>query len=195
MNTQLVCPKCGVFNDVEDSKCWKCKRPITEEDKQSALNRAAQAAAEKQQYDNLSQAEKDHLLINKARNNGDWSIIPEDVLKRATDKIILTTSFQLAAHEISNEVAVISAEVVYGMNIFRDLFAGIRDIVGGRSVAVQKVLRNSRDTVLYELKKEALMVDAEAVIAIDLDYQEISGGEKNGMIMLVASGTAVNISK
>ena len=59
------------------------------------------------------------------------------------------------------------------MNIFKDLFAGVRDIVGGRSEAVQKTMRDSRKTVLYELKKEAYEVGANAVVGVDLDYVEL----------------------
>ena len=77
------------------------------------------------------------------------------------------------------------------MNIFKDLFAGIRDIVGGRSEAVQKTMRDSRRTALYELKKEAHMVGANAVVGVDLDYMEMSSA--GSMVLLVASGTAVVI--
>ena len=79
------------------------------------------------------------------------------------------------------------------MNIFRDFFAGIRDIFGGRSAATQTVLRDARKAALSELRREALMVGGDAVIAIDLDYQELSGGGKNGMLMIVASGTAIKL--
>ena len=79
------------------------------------------------------------------------------------------------------------------MNIFKDLFAGVRDIVGGRSKAVQNTLRDSRRTALYKLKKEAYEVGANAVVGVDLDYIELSGG--TGMIILVASGTAVIIEE
>ena len=89
----------------------------------------------------------------------------------------------------------ISIECVFGMNVFRDMFAGIRDIIGGRSSATQKVLRDARRTALTELRGEALMVGADAVIGIDLDYQELSGGGKSGMLMIVASGTAVALKK
>lgn len=195
MSTQITCPKCGVYNDVQDFKCWKCNRPITPEEKEPVLRQAAIKQAEEERYNALSQEEKDRQILEKAKNLGDWSIVPEGILKGAAKKITLTTSFQLAQQEISSEVAIVTAEVAYGMNIFRDLFAGVRDIVGGRSGAVQKVLRDARNTVLFELRKEALMVGADAVIAVDLDYQELSGGEKNGMIMLIASGTAVTVVK
>jgi uncharacterized protein YbjQ (UPF0145 family) len=79
------------------------------------------------------------------------------------------------------------------MNIFKDLFAGVRDIVGGRSEAVQHTMREARKTALHELKREAYLVGANAVVGVDLDYVELSTG--GSMVMLVASGTAVVIEK
>lgn len=78
------------------------------------------------------------------------------------------------------------------MNMFKDMFTQIRNIVGGRSDTVQKAMRESRKTTLYELKKEAYLVGANAVVGVDLDYVEIGGAGSN-MILLVASGTAVVI--
>ena len=107
--------------------------------------------------------------------------------------VILTTSINIAGKEIEQEIEVITAECVYGMHVFKDLFAAFRDFFGGRSKAVQDTLRDARRTALTELRREALIVGADAVIAVDLDYQELSGGQKNGMLMLVASGTAVRL--
>ena len=80
------------------------------------------------------------------------------------------------------------------MNIFKDLFAGVRNIVGGRSKAVQDTMRDARRTTLYELKKEAHAVGANAVVGVDLDYVELAGAGSS-MVMLVASGTAVVIEE
>lgn len=79
------------------------------------------------------------------------------------------------------------------MNIFKDIFAGVRHIVGGKSKATQDILRDARKTVLKELRKEAYLVGANAVIAVDLDYSEFSGGGKS-MLFVVASGTPVEVS-
>lgn len=106
------------------------------------------------------------------------------------DAILLTT--ETAPNLlITKRIEIVTAEVAYGMNIFRDLFASVRDIVGGRSEAVQKTMRDARRTALYELKKEAHLVGANAVVGVDLDYVELSSG--SNMVMLVASGTAVVI--
>lgn len=77
------------------------------------------------------------------------------------------------------------------MNIFKDLFAGVRDVVGGRSKAVQENMREARRTALFELKREAYEVGANAVVGVDLDYVELSSS--GSMVLLVASGTAVRI--
>ena len=75
---------------------------------------------------------------------------------------------------ITKRIEIVTAECAFGMNIVKDLFAGIREIVGGRSEAVQKSMRDSRKTALYELKKEAYAVGANAVVGVDLDYEYTS---------------------
>ncbi len=110
----------------------------------------------------------------------------------AIEAITLTT--ETAPNlKITKRIEIVTAECAFGMNIFKDLFAGVRDIVGGRSEAVQKTMRNSRKTALYELKKEAYEVGANAVVGVDLDYVELSSA--GSMVMLVASGTAVVIEE
>jgi len=113
--------------------------------------------------------------------------------KEKFDKInSITLTTETAPNlNITKRIEIVTAEVAFGMNIFKDLFAGIRDIVGGRSEAVQATMRDSRRTALYELKKEAHAVGANAVVGVDLDYVELSGA--GAMVMLVASGTAVVI--
>jgi len=113
-------------------------------------------------------------------------------LSKAIHAIVLTTETAPNLN-ITKRIEIVTAECAFGMNIFKDLFAGVRDIVGGRSEAVQKTMRDSRKTVLYELKKEAYEVGANAVVGVDLDYVEMSS--VGSMVMLVASGTAVMIEE
>ena len=110
----------------------------------------------------------------------------------ATSRIMLTTETAPNLN-ITKRIEIVTAECAFGMNMFKDLFAGVRDIVGGRSEAVQKTMRDSRRTALYELKKEAYEVGANAVVGVDLDYVELSNN--GSMVMLVASGTAVVIEE
>ena len=109
---------------------------------------------------------------------------------KKTYNVKLTTTPTFPNLEIEEVKGVITAECVFGMNVFKDFFAGVTDFFGGRSESSQKVLRDARETCLNELKKEAYELGADGVIGIDLDYSEISGKGK-GMLFLVASGTAV----
>jgi uncharacterized protein YbjQ (UPF0145 family) len=104
---------------------------------------------------------------------------------------IMLTTETAPKLNITKRIEIVTAECAFGMNLFKDLFAGVRDIVGGRSKAVQQTMRDSRRTALYELKREAYEVGANAVVGVDLDYVELSGA--GNMVMLVASGTAVVI--
>ena len=107
--------------------------------------------------------------------------------RKKTYDVKLTTTPTYPNLEIEEVKGVITSECVFGMNVFRDFFAGMTDFFGGRSEASQKVLRDARETCLNELKKEAYELGADGVIGIDLDYSEISGKGK-GMLFLVASG-------
>lgn len=106
----------------------------------------------------------------------------------------LTTTPNLEGWRVSETLDVVTAECAFGMNLFRDMFAGMSDTFGGRSQATQKVLRDARKTVLTELKHEAARIDASAVLGVRLDYSEISGKGKS-MLFVVASGTAVKAER
>lgn len=108
--------------------------------------------------------------------------------------VILTTAPYLEGYKVDATLEVITSECVYGLNLFSDFFSSMRDTFGGRSKTTQKALRKARRTCLEELKKEASEIGANAVIAIDLDYSEFSGKGKS-MLFIVASGTAVHVSK
>lgn len=136
---------------------------------------------------------KNEKEIQEAIANKDYAVLPTEVIDELAKDILLSTETMLEGVHIEERIEVVTAECVFGMNLFRDFFAGIRDVFGGRSAASQKVLRDLRRTCLTELKREALLVGANAVIAIDLDYSEISGDDKS-MLFMVASGTAVRIS-
>lgn len=109
---------------------------------------------------------------------------------REINEILLTTETAPNLN-ITKRIEIVTAECAFGMNVFKDLFAGVRNIVGGRSEAVQKSMRDSRRVALFELKKEAYEVGANAVVGVDLDYVELS--TSGSMVMLIASGTAVII--
>lgn len=105
--------------------------------------------------------------------------------------MILTTE---TAHNlpVTERLGIVAAECVFGMHLFKDLFSLGRDIFGGRSVSMQSTLKDARNVALDELRAEAHALGADAVVGVDLDYSEISGGGKS-MLFLVASGTAVKL--
>jgi uncharacterized protein YbjQ (UPF0145 family) len=105
--------------------------------------------------------------------------------------MIITTTPEIAGHRITDYRGVIAGEAIVGANIFRDLFAGLRDIVGGRSAAYEKELRRAREIALEELEQAARAAGANAIVGVDLDYEVM--GEANGMLMVSVSGTAVVI--
>jgi len=88
---------------------------------------------------------------------------------------------------------VVTGEAILGANIFKDLFAGIRDIIGGRSAAYEKELRKARELAFQEMEEQARMMGANAVVGIDIDYETIMGGGGGSMLMVSVSGTAVSL--
>jgi len=104
-------------------------------------------------------------------------------------EIILTTTPSIEGRPVQRYCGIVTGEVIVGANIFRDLFAGIRDIVGGRAGAYEDVLARARGEALDELRARAGALGANAVIGIDLDYEVIGSG--GSMLMVSASGTAV----
>jgi uncharacterized protein YbjQ (UPF0145 family) len=103
--------------------------------------------------------------------------------------MLITTTPTIEGKRIREYRGIVTGEAIMGANIFRDLFAGVRDIVGGRSAGYEKELRLARDTALNELAANAQQLGADAVVGVDLDYEVL--GQNNGMLMVSVSGTAV----
>jgi uncharacterized protein YbjQ (UPF0145 family) len=108
--------------------------------------------------------------------------------------MLIVTTPSLEGRVISQYLGLVSGEAILGANIFRDLFAGIRDIVGGRSAAYEEELRKAKDIALGEMQEEAARLGGNAVVGVDLDYETITMGSGGGMLMVSASGTAVVIT-
>jgi len=106
--------------------------------------------------------------------------------------MLLTTTPNIEGRKVTQYLGVVSGEAVIGANIFRDLFAKVRDVVGGRSGSYESVLADARAAAMEALEQEAAARGANAVIGIDLHYEVL--GEANGMLMVTASGTAVVVS-
>lgn len=106
--------------------------------------------------------------------------------------MILSTTPTIEGHTIREYKGVVTGETIIGANIVKDFFAGIRDIVGGRSGSYENVLREAKDTSLKEMSERAQALGANAVVGIDIDYETI--GSNNSMLMVATSGTAVVVS-
>lgn len=105
--------------------------------------------------------------------------------------MILTTTPGIEGKKIEQYYGIVIGEAIMGANIFKDLFASIRDIVGGRSGAYEDELTKARQLAFAELEQEALAMGANAVVGIDLDYEVI--GDKGSMLMVSINGTAVRV--
>lgn len=107
--------------------------------------------------------------------------------------MILTTTPSVEGRSIKEYLGVVTGEAILGANIFRDLFASIRDVVGGRSAAYEEELRKAREIATEEMKQQAILRGANAIVGVDLDYETISIGGGGGMLMVSVSGTAVRL--
>jgi len=105
--------------------------------------------------------------------------------------VIVSTTPTLEGRPIQEYCGIVTGEVIVGANIFRDLFANIRDIVGGRSGSYERILADARKQAIEELQAEAAAIGGNAVVGIDLDYEVI--GAQGSMLMVSASGTAVRV--
>jgi len=105
--------------------------------------------------------------------------------------MLVVTANQLQGKTVKEYYGLVSGEAILGANIFKDFFAGIRDIVGGRSAAYEGELKKAKAIALNEMTSQAQSMGANAVIAVDLDYETIGGGSGTNMLMVSASGTAV----
>ncbi|KPB00325.1 heavy metal-binding domain-containing protein [Ahrensia marina] len=109
--------------------------------------------------------------------------------------MIVSTTNSIEGARIVDYKGVVTGEAILGTNIFRDFFAGIRNIVGGRSGAYEKALREAREIAIAELEAEAQRLGADAVIGVDIDYENITAGDSGSMLMVSVSGTAVVLAR
>ena len=104
----------------------------------------------------------------------------------------ITTTPNIDGRQITKYCGVVAGEAILGANLFKDLFAGIRDLVGGRSATYERELQRARDIAIAEMQDRARELGANAVVGVDLDYEVLGAG--NGMLMVSASGTAVQLN-
>jgi len=106
-----------------------------------------------------------------------------------SNAVIVTTTPNIEGKKITAYRGIVTGEAIMGANIFKDLFAGIRDIVGGRSATYERELRRAREIAMEEIKAAAADIGANAVVGIDIDYETVGGNAS--MLMVTVSGTAV----
>ena len=107
--------------------------------------------------------------------------------------MLIVTTPRLEGQPVRRYLGIVSGEAILGANIFRDFFAGIRDIVGGRSAAYEEELRKAKQIAIQEMEQQARELGANAILGVDLDYETIQVGKGGGMMMVTASGTAVQV--
>lgn len=105
--------------------------------------------------------------------------------------MIITTTDGIDGKRVGQYLGIVSGEAIMGANIFRDAFAGIRDIVGGRSAGYEKAIRGAKNAALNDMAEEARRLGADAIVGVDLDYEVV--GKKGSMLMVSANGTAVKL--
>lgn len=103
--------------------------------------------------------------------------------------MLLTTTPQIEGRPIREYMGVVTGEAILGANVFKDFFAGIRDIIGGRSAAYEQELQRARDIAMAEIEQSAVELGANAIVGIDVDYETV--GPQGSMLMVSVSGTAV----
>ena len=106
-------------------------------------------------------------------------------------RMIVTTTPSVEGQPVAEYLGIVSGEAIMGANMFKDMFAGIRDIVGGRSGAYEEELRRAKDIALREMQENAAHMGADAILGVDLDYETV--GANGSMLMVTASGTAVRL--
>ncbi|MEZ5045815.1 MAG: heavy metal-binding domain-containing protein [Chitinophagaceae bacterium] len=106
--------------------------------------------------------------------------------------MLTTTTNTLEGKKIERYHGIVTGETIIGANMFKDLFAGLRDIIGGRSGSYEKVLREAREIAIAEMCEEATRLGGNAVIGVDLDYETV--GANSSMLMVTATGTAVTVN-
>lgn len=215
----ITCPKCAYVRQPKDdsSPDWSCPScgivyakydPEKDRVNQAKLDAIRAKAIERQQA-------AEHAEHIQAASHGNWAALPNEMVPakiqnimkalrdRAADPSRIPVQFQksfmfvvttptVPGREIDMALDIVSSECAYGMNILKDFFAEITDVVGGRSGSTQTVLADARKKVLDEMRAQAYALGADAIVGVHFDFNEFSGGAKS-MLFVVGTGTAVKL--
>jgi len=120
---------------------------------------------------------------------GGFRLLVQETQFTMSNAVVVTTTPNIEGKKITSYRGIVTGEAIMGANIFKDLFAGIRDIVGGRSATYERELRRAREMAMEEIKTAAAEMGANAVVGVDIDYETV--GSNGSMLMVTVSGTAV----
>lgn len=184
----FVCPACSLVTPNSLIRCPRCNADLSAcaavQTEPSKFKECEEILA-KQAFN----ADHDSDIAKLEEERAAFLAAKTAKLHHPLDDMIVTTE-TVVNFEIVERLGVLSAECVLGMGIFKDFFASVRDVVGGRVLSSETALKEAKELVIEQLKKDAYIAGANGVIAVDLDYSEVSGGGKS-MLFVVATGTAV----
>lgn len=112
---------------------------------------------------------------------------------RSEGDMLVSTTDSIEGRKVAQYLGLVSGDAVMGTNMFRDMFAGLRDLVGGRSASYEKELKTAKQLAVEEMVEEARELGADAIIGVDLDYEHLGGNDRS-MLMVSANGTAVKLA-
>ncbi len=121
------------------------------------------------------------------------SLMTPDKTNRGMHPMLMTTTSHVEGQKIHEYHGIVVGEAILGANVFKDIFAGITDIIGGRSGSYEKELGKAREIAIDDMQDNARRVGGNAIIGIDIDYEVIGSGTRGSMLMVSVSGTAVTV--
>lgn len=202
-----ICPKCGEKHEDTFDTCWNCnysieKKISKQKESVSEIYDNANKLYDDKKYNEAVEVYKKIIKDFPSSNEASYAKLHIEAICNSTNRrkipanfpFIMTTANNIEGYTVIKTIQIISAECSYGMNIFKDFFTSVTDTFGGRSITLQKTLKEARKNCLKELKQEAFELGANAVIAVNLNYSQFTGKGKS-MLFLVATGTAVIVEK
>tara|TARA_R110002073_G_scaffold26406_1_gene86639 strand:+ start:142 stop:726 length:585 start_codon:yes stop_codon:yes gene_type:complete len=186
INETIKCPQCGTIMGEDYSNCPSCMwenpyKNIPKSERNTHTNK----------YDaDISEEQKEEFK-KKAISKRNLTDIPESIVNEIISSIKMTTASKFSHHIEYDEIDIVCADCVFGMNAIKGVLVETRDILGGRSGTVQKYLRDARNIAISELKKDAFELGADGIIDVDIEYCPAS--ERGTMFIVKVSGTAVKL--
>lgn len=188
MRELFICPHCGTENvgirpEDEDTAAARYE----------TYNRCIKCGTALVDKDRISSEELRRRYLGPVKKTGDWSSVPPQVLELFDQDIPIATTDDFPGRHVTSFIGDVSAECVFGVNILSESVSSFSDVFGGRNATLEGYFRSAREECFKELRRNALLQNADAIVGLKLDYDEISGGGRL-MIVLIANGTAVRLA-